>query len=389
MGDSSTYEGREQTLLKHRVLRKYLQAWAHKLGSVARGRPVRLWYVDCFAGPWESRDENIVDTSVAIGLETLNQVLGEWSATVGASLTASAIFVEARSGRSSVLEQHVERLAGGVSTYVLHGEFEDVTSEVERLIGDEAGFIFVDPTGWKGAGMANIVPLVQHRRRDVLINLMYDHINRFKGEKVRPWLRQQLADFFGLEDNAELAGATERGLVDIYRRKLKEHTGLRFVADLAVPEPTSERTYFHLILGCRHEAAIELFRDVEQSIIGREATAVREEARRVKAEKRTGQGEFSFEAPARMDSRYESLHEQGLQRAELAVLNAVRSGPVRYEVLWPSVLEDAHVTKSELGRMVVKLARSGQLHIEGLGPRQRVAKKEHVLRAPEQEMPTS
>jgi three-Cys-motif partner protein len=60
----SEYIGREHTWLKHRVLQLYLEAWAHKLGSVGRKRNVRLWYVDCFAGPWHAQNEELHDTSM-------------------------------------------------------------------------------------------------------------------------------------------------------------------------------------------------------------------------------------------------------------------------------------------------------------------------------------
>ena len=65
------YEGREQTYLKHRVLTEYLAVWAHKRGSGGRFGPTRLWYVDCFAGPWETVASDLNDTSVAIGLQAL------------------------------------------------------------------------------------------------------------------------------------------------------------------------------------------------------------------------------------------------------------------------------------------------------------------------------
>ena len=65
-----SYEGREQSYLKHRVLEEYLISWAFKLGSKA----TRLWYIDSFAGPWGSGDEDLADTSVAIGTKALETV---------------------------------------------------------------------------------------------------------------------------------------------------------------------------------------------------------------------------------------------------------------------------------------------------------------------------
>jgi hypothetical protein len=36
------YKGREQTYLKHRVLKEYLRPWGQKLGSISRFRKLRL-----------------------------------------------------------------------------------------------------------------------------------------------------------------------------------------------------------------------------------------------------------------------------------------------------------------------------------------------------------
>src|SRR5688572_24597043 len=84
----ASYEGREQTWLKHRVLKLYLEGWAHKIGSFAR----RLWYVDAFAGPWQSGDTERRDTSIAIGLAALNEAAATWSSK--ARIDLHAIFVE-------------------------------------------------------------------------------------------------------------------------------------------------------------------------------------------------------------------------------------------------------------------------------------------------------
>lgn len=79
------YRDREQTFFKHQVLSNYLRAWTQKLASVSRGgRTVRLWYVDCFAGPWQSQTDEQADTSVAIGLGALEEALERWKGSAGA-----------------------------------------------------------------------------------------------------------------------------------------------------------------------------------------------------------------------------------------------------------------------------------------------------------------
>jgi three-Cys-motif partner protein len=181
------YRGREHTWLKHRVLGLYLDGWAHKLGSVARRRSVRLWYVDCFAGPWKARDDDLRDTSIVVGLDALEAARNTWLSR-GYSIETHAVFVERDPRAYRALTKYLASRGGGTTTHPLNMEFGAAVPNMERLVGDDAAFVFVDPTGWKGAGMHFIAPLLRKPRRDVLVNVMFDHINRFKDDP-RAFLR--------------------------------------------------------------------------------------------------------------------------------------------------------------------------------------------------------
>ena len=63
------YEGREQTLVKHFILKKYLERFAHIIGYYWDS----ITYVDCFSGPWQSQSKEYSDTSFAIAIEQLRQ----------------------------------------------------------------------------------------------------------------------------------------------------------------------------------------------------------------------------------------------------------------------------------------------------------------------------
>ena len=67
MSHGDLYTGREQTLVKHFILQKYLQRFAYIVGS----HWDTLTYVDCFSGPWNARSENFEDSSFAIALKEL------------------------------------------------------------------------------------------------------------------------------------------------------------------------------------------------------------------------------------------------------------------------------------------------------------------------------
>jgi len=231
------YVDREQTWLKHRVLQLYLEGWAHKLASVARHRAVHLWYVDCFSGPWKAQHQELQDTSISIGLQALESAARTW-AKARFPIELGAIFVEKSPKAFSALEQFLAKASGNVTTHPLRGSFGERVGDIQRLIRGDPAFLFVDPTGWKGAAMAHIAPLARKSRRDVMVNVMFDHINRFKDDP-RKFLRDQMRDFFGLKETDLPPGMEEHELLAFLSPAAQEGLRYRFRVGLGNPAPGS------------------------------------------------------------------------------------------------------------------------------------------------------
>ena len=155
------YHGREQTYMKHRVLKLYLEGWAMKLGSFQE----RIWFVDCFAGPWKSRAGDRFDTSFAIWLRALYEAAAVWSEK--RDVEPAAVFVEKERASFEALEVYAQHHRGRIEAHTLQGSFGAQVPRIQELIGHDAAFLFVDPTGWKGTGMRLIAPLARERHRDV------------------------------------------------------------------------------------------------------------------------------------------------------------------------------------------------------------------------------
>jgi three-Cys-motif partner protein len=375
-------DGREQTFFKHEVLRNYLRAWSQKLGSVSQtGRRVRLWYVDCFAGPWSSRTEDHADTSVAIGMNALEEALSTWS-DAPTKVEAGAIFVEANPTSATRLTEFLSgRPHKGVAWKVLVGAFGSQVAAIQGMIGDDAAFLFVDPTGWKGAGMQFVAPLAAGRWRDVLVNVMFHHINRWKDDP-REFLRNQMRDLFGLGDADLPSGLGEEQLMALYRSQLKDRAKLGFVADLAVPHPTIDRTFFRLVVGGHHAEVVRLFRQVEEKVVGRDAGSVRDKAKSRVRESRTGQTELLLGAPG-IDVRYRNMRDRDLAAA-LPTLRAriAAEGPLPFGQIWPPILEENHVTRKHLADAILDEANAGRLVVQGFLARERTIKDTHLIAVP-------
>jgi hypothetical protein len=65
MSEGELYAGREQTQVKHFVLQKYLERFAHIIGFRWRA----ITYVDCFSGPWNVGSDELEDSSFAIAYD--------------------------------------------------------------------------------------------------------------------------------------------------------------------------------------------------------------------------------------------------------------------------------------------------------------------------------
>jgi three-Cys-motif partner protein len=371
------YEGREQTYLKHRVLQEYLRPWAHKLGSLAKFGRTKLWYVDCFAGPWENADEELRDTSIAIGLMELRTAAATWRNQGGHKVDLGAIFVEKNEKSFAALSKYLEKNGAGIDVVAIPGEFESAVDQINKKVGNDPAFLFVDPTGWKGVGMKYIAPLASAVNRDVLINVMFNDLNRFKDDR-RAFLRTQIAEFFGLGEGEIPAGLDEESLFELYRNQVKSACRVPLVADLVIPHPTKERTWFRLVVGAHHRASVKLFRDVERSVCGEEAAEVRDAA------KNRGNPQLSLLVTTpEADQSYDLLHGEGSAGAASDVLQIVGRGPVAYEALWPQVLMKRHITLPDLNKIVFGMHRKGELVIRGLGARELTPKDSNVIGLPE------
>jgi three-Cys-motif partner protein len=371
------YHGREQTYMKHRVLKLYLDSWAQKLASRARRQAISLWYIDCFAGPWNAAEGDCRDTSIWIALQALNAAATTWGRD-GFRIDVHAVFVEKDPAAFAQLQGLLPQVQGQVQVHPLRGEFGAQVSTIQKLIGTDPAFLFVDPKGWKGAAMAYIAPLAKRPRRDVMINVMFEHINRFRDAPLA-FIRTQMQEFFGRPLPPR---GSEEALMQSYREQLKSTCGLQFAADLIVPHPTHERTKFRLVVGGHDKAVIQLFREVKRKVALTEAEEIRQEAKERSRLARTQQ--FSLDLPLSPgERRSTSLRERGLaeMRAHMHTILATHRTK-RFDALWPVLLEASHLTLTDVKQELWKMRQQGTLVIEGVGIGERSVKDHHIVRLP-------
>src|SRR6266542_2072599 len=225
--DAGSYEGRGQTLVKHLILRSYLQRFAR---IIAFNWSV-ITYVDCFSGPWQSRADDLSDTSFAIALEELRRARSTHRERKGKDLTIRCLFME-RDRRAYERLEAFAKAATDLEIATVNASFEDA---IDRIVGfaRQKGaftFFFIDPTGWKHLSLPLITPLLSLRPCEVLVNLMTGHVRRFVGSPDKRTQESLKPLFLDGDYPTKFEGLTgtdlDDAVVDRYCRGLAKAGGL-------------------------------------------------------------------------------------------------------------------------------------------------------------------
>ncbi len=272
------YRGREQSYVKHVVLERYLM---RLLMIVGQQRANVIGYVDGFAGPWESKTEDMSDTSIGISLRTILDARRDFVDRGWDVPTFKALYIEKDPEAFARLEEYIrqqqEVMPPGVMLEAWNGDFLDLRDDIVDWF-DPSDFVlfFIDPTGWTEVAVRYLVPLLRRENSEFLINMMYMFLNRFEDEA-----REFLGDGVSFpEEPLE----REHFLVRKYRERLVELSeDPRYrSAYVRIKDRKSDRAKFHLVYLTRHHKGIVVFmtesekaeRDIQPAV--RAQVAVRE-----------------------------------------------------------------------------------------------------------------
>lgn len=212
------------TTAKHKILRKYLDAWFPILGAYNK----RLVYLDGFSGPGRYTGNEPGSPIVAL----------ESALTHRAKLTSELVFlfIEERMDRAECLDGEIAKLQcpDHFKITVERGSFADKTGRILDEL-DSAGnqlaptFALIDPFGFSGIPYALIQRLLAKGKCEVLITFMVDSINRWLTHPDEN-IRAHIVETFGTDEAIEVAkeiGDRVTALKNLYHRQLNK--AARFV----------------------------------------------------------------------------------------------------------------------------------------------------------------
>ena len=95
--------------------------------------------------------------------------------------------------------------------------------------------------------MDRIRPILERPRGEVIVNFMFDYINRFVND-IRPEIETSFDQLFGTKAWRHLRSAADReDIVRFYAEQLRAAGSYRFSTFTPIFKPLADRTYFHLI----------------------------------------------------------------------------------------------------------------------------------------------
>jgi hypothetical protein len=178
--------------------------------------------------------------------------------------------------RAARLQRYAsENTSKRLSVDAYHADFIDHVPAVAQQIGDrDFAFALIDPTGYADMVPFNLAPLLRRRGVEVLINLMWDHINRFWNTDAAP----VMDEIFGSDRRERCTGdKLEQCASRLYADRLREvagrHGGKLLAASFPVQHPTKQRTHYFLIYATHAPKGLLTFDEVAEATWQQQALA--------------------------------------------------------------------------------------------------------------------
>lgn len=369
--------GREQAYVKHCLLEKYLSRWAYKAGSVWD----LLVFVDGFAGPWGSKDNQFADASFGIGVRVLQEAIEGLQRIGNRTVRGACIFVEKNQTAFLKLNAFAQsHSTSEVSAIALHGRFSEniqaINKHVATIGTNPFKFVFLDQKGWAATPMNELKPFVNTRPCELLFNLMTSFLTRFVDREELSSTYEALYGRKGvIEKIRSLPKGTqqrEEAAVEEYCQSLKEVCGFLYVSRAVIMDPVKEKVRYYLIFASNSLHGINVFKNAEA-----EAASIQDDVRystHAKATMPFLAGLFVDQAPKsrlvlQLKSRYSNLAQQAVKKILLA---SKASTGVVYDDLFAAALVFPLISQRDLNEWLANLAPAVQSHLTN--PKRRKAR---------------
>ncbi|WP_157951561.1 three-Cys-motif partner protein TcmP [Agrobacterium pusense] len=355
------YHRREQTEAKHFILRRYLQTLAFK---TLQGGWGTLAYIDGFSGPWQSKTPDHSDSSFMIAVQVLKDAQAKVRQS-GKRPRIKCFFSEENRDSFAQLQAAVaphHDPANGFFIETFNGKFENAVGQIQKTIANSFALTFIDPTGWTGYEFDKVKPIFEHAPGEVLLNFMFDFVNRFTASSDPA----TLASFDGIlganwKERLDLSLPREEALMALFTEQFRKAGKFEYVLSTPI-EKISDRTHFHIVYGTRSPEGLAAYRNEEYAALknhGMRRAAAREEIR----ENKTGQGglfgaeEVASMAEISMEAQIVNIRNQ----AKDWLRHQLPTCPRPFSEIWPPMLDKFMLRKTDAKQVCAELGKAGEI----------------------------
>ncbi len=249
-----------------------------------------------------------------------------------------------------------------IKTY--HGKFEDAVGEIRTLIGTSFPLIFIDPTGWTGYPLDKIKPLFMYPKCEVLINFMYEFVNRFAYSDDKDIIASLDPILGGAGWLGRLDSNLSRGLAveKLFRETLKSAGSFDFVISTKIDETTADRPLFFITYGTKSPDGLKTFRQTEFDAL-REHAKDRANVKEKKREERLKIVDLfaGHQAEVQEATIHEIVDEQkALASADLMATLSLY-GPLQFSSVVVRLLQAYMLRETNVRDICSDLARAGKI----------------------------
>jgi three-Cys-motif partner protein len=261
--DPIKWRSRENTRVKHEILFEYLKGFIAVLSAANRGEPISvLHYVDSHAGRgwYEGGEPGSPIVAMRVGQE-LHDYLGQYRET---PVYLECYNVEYDLENFDSLEYEIDAVRNrfpSVGVRNFFGPFQERSEEILGLIeSGEPTFVFIDPFGYLGVELQQVLRFVQRPRSEVFVTFMSDRIGRFMTDTHKAEGMRTVFDTEEWRTLIGLQGTTQqKAAVELYARQLmkrvKEQGKRIYVFPINVAYENRPGDIYHLVHISRHPKA--------------------------------------------------------------------------------------------------------------------------------------
>lgn len=261
--DPDKWRSRQNTQVKHDILFEYLKGFIPILSSSNREEPISvLHYVDSRAGRgWYSEGEpGSPIVAMRVG-EELHEYLDGYR---DRPVYLECYNVEYDRENFDSLEREIEAIRynfPSVGVRNFFGPFEEHSDEILKLIpSGQPTFVFIDPFGYRGVELQEVLRFLQRPRSEVFVTFMSDYIGRYMTDENRAEAMQKVFDTDEWRLLIGQQGITQqKAAVELYSRQLikraREQGKRVYVFPINVPYEGRAGDIYHLVHVSQHPKA--------------------------------------------------------------------------------------------------------------------------------------